>query len=109
MSRHAATAARVVKQVTSGLGPDVELITAAEREWESATFSGTRHCLDLAIGLPQADAPPPRFLTALPDHEFDLPGEIVADCCVMLGQRETGASGQTRLHCRVELLTIRAD
>lgn len=85
-----------------------ELLHAHEREWASATFSGARHSLDLRIPLAAPDSGAPSVLAALPDHEFDLVGEIVADCVVSLGRRETGVEGCWLL-CRIELLTIAED
>lgn len=102
-------AARLVRTVLNGLGPDATLLGADEREWASATFSGARHGLDLAIRLAAAETPPPPFLAQLPEWEFDLPGEIVADCAVTLGQRRRLPGGGWQLPCRLELLTISAD
>lgn len=109
MTRHKDIAARLVRTVVGGIGPQATLLKADEREWASATFSGARHGLDLVITLPAADTPPPAFLGRLPEWEFDLPGEIVADCAVTLAQRERRADGLWQLPCRVELLTIRAE
>lgn len=102
-------AARLIRTVMGGLGPDATLLRADEREWASATFSGARHGIDLAIRLSASDAPPPRFLADLPELEFDLPGEIVADCSVTLSQRERISDGTWQLPCRIELLTIAAE
>lgn len=102
-------AARLVRTVLAGLGADATLLRADEREWASATFSGARHGIDLSIRLACADASPPAFLAQLPEWEFDLPGEIVADCMVALGQRERGAGGGWQMPCRIELLTIAAE
>ncbi len=109
MTRRKDIAARLVRTVLGGLGPDAMLLKADEREWASATFSGARHGIDLTIRLAAADAPPPRFLADLPEWEFDLPGEIVADCSVAVGQRERGPTGAWQLPCRIEMLTIAAE
>jgi hypothetical protein len=102
-------AARLVRTIIGGLGTGATLLGADEREWASATFSGARHRIDLMIRLPSSDAPPPSFLTELPEWEFDLPGEIVADCSVILAQRERSGDAGWQLPCRVELLTITAE
>lgn len=109
MIRRKDAAARLVQAVLDGIGTTATLHGADEREWASATFSGARHGLDLSIRLPSADAQPPAFLAQLPEWEFDLPGEIVADCSVTLAQRERGGDGTWRLPCRIELLTIAAE
>lgn len=109
MTRRTDVAARLVRTVLDGLGADATLHKADEREWASATFSGARHEIDLFIRLPSADAQPPAFLAQLPEWEFNLPGEIVADCSVTLAQRERGHDGIWQLPCRIELLTIAAE
>ncbi len=91
------------------LGPGSELIEAQERAWASATFSGARHKLHLRLPMASAEAPPPAALAALPDHEFDLSGQIVADCIVSHQRREWHPSGQWSLLCQVDILTIAAD
>ncbi|MEQ1688704.1 MAG: hypothetical protein ABL874_09030 [Sphingopyxis sp.] len=91
------------------LGPNVELIEAQERPWASATFSGARHIITLRMRLEGADAPAPAALLALSDHEFTLPGEIVADCAVTMQRRERCSDGGHGLCCVVELLTIAED
>lgn len=98
-----------MRVVLDGIGAEATLQRADEREWASATFSGARHGLDLSIRLPSADAQPPAFLALLPEWEFDLPGEIVADCSVTLAQRERAPDGSWQLPCRIELLTIAAE
>lgn len=103
------TAAKLIRTVMEICGEGSELVGAHEREWASATFSGARHSLDLLIPAGDGDAVLPDAVAGLPDHEFDLPGEIVADCAVTIGQRQRRADGCTRLTVHVELLTIAAD
>ena len=57
----------------------VEQVTS--RPWSSATFDGERHRLDLRL---HGDAPTvgdalDRLIAALPDAEFEIPGQIVAE------------------------------
>ncbi len=103
------TAAKLIRTVMEICGDDSELVGAHEREWASATFSGARHSLDLLIPANDEGGALPDAIARLPDHEFDLMGEIVADCAVTIGQRHRSADGGTRLAVRVELLTIAAD
>ena len=58
------------------------LLTHEEKAWASITFSGTRHELMLDFDGPQAVAAGERFIAALPDHEFAIPGQLVADASV---------------------------
>lgn len=58
-----------------------QLVQHAERPWASATFSGSRHSVSLAFTGPEAAEAGERLIAALPDHEFDIPGQLVADAC----------------------------
>ena len=53
-----------------------------ERAWASITFSGTRHQFTLLFTGAQAAAAGERFIDALPEHEFAIPGQLVADATV---------------------------
>lgn len=102
-------AMRIYRAVATVLGPGCELVTAQERPWASATFSGARHRLRVQLALADMQSPAPAALDTLPDHEFVLPGQIVADCAVTLEQRHRDAHGRCWLLCDVEILTIGAD
>jgi hypothetical protein len=58
------------------------LVCHCERPWASATFSGSRHQLKLEfrgdLAIPAGEA----LIAALPDHEFTVPGQLVADATV---------------------------
>ncbi len=56
-----------------------ELIRHAECAWASVTFSGSRHCITLAFTGAEAVAAGEDFIEALPDHEFTIPRQLVAD------------------------------
>lgn len=109
LRRISGTAGRIIRQLIEHIGPDTELIGSEEREWASATFSGARHSVHLRMALPDAAAAAPTGITALPDHEFDLSRDIVADCTATLGQRHRDAQGQWWLPLIVEILTVTAD
>ncbi len=55
------------------------LIAIRSTDWQSLTFTGERHLLTLRITPPDAPAIAGRFAAGLEDHEFDIPGETVAD------------------------------
>lgn len=103
------TAARLIRALLELLGPEAELVAAHEREWASATFSGARHRIDLRVPLADAASAPSPALAALPEHDFALSGEIVADCVLTTQRRERSADGRYWLACSVELLTVAAD
>ncbi len=59
-----------------------ELLRHGERPWASATFAGSRHTIALSFAGTEAIAAGERLIVALPDHEFDIPGHLVADATV---------------------------
>lgn len=64
-------------------GGHAELLSHAERPWTSATFSGTRHTAALSFTGAVAVEAAEQFIVALPDHEFAIPGQLVADAAVI--------------------------
>ena len=73
---------RLLGQVLKLAGGHGDLLRHDERPWASVTFSGTRHTIALAFTGPDAIAAAERVIDALPEHEFDIPGHIVADAQV---------------------------
>lgn len=72
-------------------------------EWQSLTFVGERHRIELRISGPDPE-PLLRLLTeGLADREFEIPGQIVADIGVE-GAPDRLADGSIRL--TLEALTI---
>ncbi|MGQ7829558.1 hypothetical protein [Altererythrobacter sp. Z27] len=58
------------------------LLNHGETPWASITFAGSRHELMLDFAGPEAVAAGERFIAALPDHEFAIPGQLVADATI---------------------------
>ena len=59
-----------------------QVLTHSERAWASITFAGARHTLTVLFAGDEAVAAGERFLVALPDHEFAIPGQLVADATI---------------------------
>ncbi|MGB7407777.1 MAG: hypothetical protein WA908_04675 [Pontixanthobacter sp.] len=53
-----------------------------EKAWASITFVGARHTMRLVFDGADAVAAGEIFLVDLPDHEFTLPGQLVADATI---------------------------
>ncbi|MFM5953874.1 MAG: hypothetical protein ACKOPE_06210 [Novosphingobium sp.] len=85
-------------------GGKAELIRHAERNWASVTFSGTRHTVTLAFAGSEAVAAGEAFIDALPDHEFAIPRQLVADAAVVAAEHT--ALPEPRLEVTVELLLL---
>lgn len=63
-------------------GRKAELVRHSERIWASASFSGTRHEVVLAFTGAEAVAAGELFIDALPEHEFTIAGNLVADAVI---------------------------
>ncbi len=59
-----------------------QLLTHSKKAWASITFAGTRHRVSLLFAGAEAVAAGEAFIAALPDHEFSIPGQLVADASV---------------------------
>ena len=81
-----------------------ELLRHAERGWASVTFSGTRHTIALAFTGVEAVAAGEAFIDALPEHEFSVSGQLVADAAVIAVEHT--ALPEPRLVVEVEVLLL---
>ncbi|HET9630685.1 MAG TPA: hypothetical protein VFP14_14510 [Novosphingobium sp.] len=73
---------RLLGQVLKLAGGHGDLVRHDERPWASVTFSGTRHTIALVFVGPDAISAADAVIEQLPEHEFDIPGHIVADAQV---------------------------
>ncbi len=113
----------LVRALIALAGGHGAVVEHAMRNWASITFSGTRHHITLAFAGDEAIAGGDTLIALAPDHEFDLPGEIVADLAICevrhhaggwgaggLGARENGAEEATTvepvLRVMLEVLTV---
>ena len=55
----------------------------AENSWASITFAGTRHRVDMCFEGAEAVEAGECFIAFLPEHEFAIPGQLVADAAVV--------------------------
>ncbi|AKH41985.1 hypothetical protein FHS61_002482 [Altererythrobacter atlanticus] len=59
------------------------ILTHEERDWASITFAGTRHRLELEFAGVEGVEAGESFIAFLPEHEFAIPGQLVADAAVI--------------------------
>lgn len=85
-------------------GGEAELLRHAEQPWASATFSGSRHAIFLAFTGNQAAEQGEAFIAALPEHEFAVPRQIVADAAVLTVEHVLVP--EPRLTVEIELLLV---
>jgi hypothetical protein len=63
-------------------GDRAKILNHDEKSWASITFAGTRHRLELLFEGAEAVQAGELFLAYLPEHEFAIPGQLVADAAV---------------------------
>ena len=76
-----------------------------ETPWSSITFSGTRHRLTYRFEGEQAVCHGKSFAGMLPEHLFDIRGQLVADACVT-SQDELHRGDDVALTLELELLLL---
>lgn len=81
-TRLPSTANRVARSVLALAGHQPALIQHTETPWASITFSGNRHTITLRFEGTEAISSGEQLIAALPDHEFVIPGKLVADAIV---------------------------
>jgi len=67
------------------------LLTHEETAWNSITFSGTRHTITLDFDGAQAAVAGEILIAELPEHEFAIPGHLVADATIREVDHRFGA------------------
>jgi hypothetical protein len=60
-------------------GGHAKLLAHQEKAWASITFAGTRHDIMLEFDNDDAIEAGEQLIAALPDHEFTIPGQLVAE------------------------------
>lgn len=68
-----------------------DLLTHEETAWNSITFSGTRHEIMLDFDGEEAVVVGEEFIANLPEHEFTIPGQLVADATIKEVDHRFGA------------------
>jgi hypothetical protein len=64
-------------------GCERPILSHSETAWASITFAGTRHRLELLFEGAEAVAAGETFIAELPEHEFAIPRQLVADAAVV--------------------------
>ena len=59
-----------------------QVLTHTEKPWASITFAGSRHTLALLFAGDEAVAAGEHFIASLPEHEFAIPRQLVADAAI---------------------------
>ena len=80
------------------------LLSHEEKAWSSITFSGTRHEVMLDFDGKEAVETGEDFIANLPDHEFRIPGQLVADATVREVDHRFGGDDERMVVTAVLLL-----
>ena len=92
---------RAVLELADGRG---DIRHHVEKAWASITFAGTRHTLRLVFEGEDAVACGERLIAALPDHEFTIPRQLVADATVTGVENEMLPVPRMLVECELLLL-----
>ena len=85
-------------------GEQAKITDHREKSWASITFAGTRHRIDLVFEGEEAVAGGERFIALLPEHLFDIPGQLVADAAVI--EVDHQLEPQPRMQIGTEVLLL---
>ncbi len=81
-----------------------QVLGHSETAWASVTFAGTRHRVELAFEGAEAIEAGECFIASLSEHEFAIPGQLVADATVV--EVDHRLAPEPRLTLTAELLLL---
>jgi len=76
------TSERLREALLELAGGHATILAHNEKTWASVTFAGARHRLELEFEGDRAVDAGELFIAFLPEHEFAIPGQLVADAAV---------------------------
>jgi hypothetical protein len=94
------TADRLREALFKLSGQCAKCVKHEESAWSSITFSGTRHEVTLVFEGAAQVANGEEFMELLPEHEFSLPGQLVADATIREVDHRFG------MHERLEVTAV---
>lgn len=97
---------RLLSEMLQLAGPHAEFVRHSEAPWSSATFTGSRHLVLMTFEGIDAVLEGEAYIAALPDHEFTIVGQLVADATVVAV--EHCAAPAPRMTVEVEVLLLEA-
>jgi hypothetical protein len=81
-----------------------EVLRHSEKAWASVIFEGSRHTLELRFDGMEAVEAGELFIAALPEYEFAIPGQLVADATVTRVDHTLLPHPRMELACELLLL-----
>lgn len=95
---------RVREALDELCGSRGNIVTHREKAWASITFAGTRHEIMITFDDETAIQAGETFIATLPDHEFAIPGQLVAEASI--ASVDHTLHPQPRLVVKVSLLLL---
>lgn len=95
---------RLMRAVREIAGSLARIVEHRETPWASITFTGTRHCLVLRFEGGDAVSDGEAFVTALPEHEFRIHGQLVADAAITRVDHALLPAPLLEVECEILLL-----
>ena len=81
-----------------------QIVAHEEKAWASITFAGTRHTFGLLFSGEEAVAAGEQFIADLPEHEFAVAGQLVADASVIEVDHRIAPNPRLAVRCEILLL-----
>ena len=81
-----------------------EVVRHAECAWASVTFAGARHRITLAFTGEDALAGGETLIAELSEHEFAIPGQLVADATVCAVEHDLLPQPHLQVECEMLLV-----
>lgn len=81
-----------------------QVLAHREKAWASITFAGARHTISLLFAGSESVSAGEAFIAALPDHEFAIPGHLVADAAVIEVEHRLLPAPRLVVECELLLL-----
>jgi hypothetical protein len=71
-----------LREALLALAGPATILSHEEKSWASVTFAGARHRIELLFDGAEAVQAGELFIAFLPEHEFAIPRQLVADAAV---------------------------
>ena len=77
------TSERLREALLALAGGHAQIAAHREKSWASITFAGARHTVELAFAGAEEVAAGEAFIADLPEHQFAIPRQLVAEATVV--------------------------
>lgn len=81
-----------------------QILSHTERAWASITFAGARHTVAMLFAGQEAVDAGERFIEALPEHEFAIPQQLVADATITEAEHRLLPTPRLVVTCEILML-----